>query len=71
MDLSNATWVKSSLSGDNSGNCVEVANLGDTAHPALVAVRDSKDPESPGLLFTPAEWDAFLGGVRAGRFGLG
>ncbi|WP_329430002.1 DUF397 domain-containing protein [Streptosporangium sp. NBC_01495] len=70
MDLSNATWVKSSFSGDNGGNCVEVANLRDTAdHPGLIAVRDSKDPEGPKLLFTPTKWNAFLNGVKADEFG--
>ena len=47
-------WRKSSYSGSDGGNCVEIA-----AHPALVHVRDSKDPEGPALAFTPAEWAAF------------
>jgi len=55
IDLSCAQWHKSSYSGQ-SGNCVEVArNL-----PALVAVRDSKAPESPKLLVSPETWRAFL-----------
>ena len=45
MDLSNATWRKSSYSGGNGGNCVEVAALPDDSR----AVRDSKDPEGPKL----------------------
>ncbi|GAA3104406.1 DUF397 domain-containing protein [Streptosporangium carneum] len=76
MDLSEARWIKSSLSGDNGGNCVEVAkpvNIVDGSahkaeHTALIAVRDSKDPEGPKLFFTPAEWDAFLNGVKAETF---
>ncbi|GAA2709278.1 MULTISPECIES: DUF397 domain-containing protein [Actinoplanes] len=65
MDLSRAAWRKSTRSG-SSGNCVEVAgNL-----PGVVAVRDSKDPSGPALLFTPAEWDAFLEGTKAGEFDL-
>ncbi|MGC5013527.1 DUF397 domain-containing protein [Streptosporangium sp. DT93] len=72
MDLSNVTWVKSSLSGDNGGDCVEVARLGNaTGRPGLVAVRDSKDPGGPALLFTPAEWDSFIGRVRTDGLGLG
>ncbi|MBG0815573.1 DUF397 domain-containing protein [Planomonospora sp. ID82291] len=64
MDLSAAVWRKSSRSGSNGGQCVEVAdNL-----PGVVAVRDSKDPDGPKLLFTPAEWRAFVGGVKAGEF---
>ncbi|MEV7908221.1 DUF397 domain-containing protein, partial [Streptomyces anulatus] len=47
MDLSIASWRKSSLSGGNGGQCVEVAaNL-----PGTVAVRDSKNPTGPKLLF--------------------
>ena len=64
MDLTGARWRKSSWSGNNGGNCVEVArNL-----PRVVAVRDSKDPEGPKLVFTPDEWRAFAAGVRDGEF---
>jgi Domain of unknown function (DUF397) len=63
VDLSRAVWRKSARS-NNGGACVEVAcNL-----PGLVAVRDSKDPDGPALIFTPDEWDAFLGGVLDGEF---
>lgn len=56
-------WTKSSLSMGN-GNCVEVAGLsGD-----LIQVRDSKRPRGAVLGFTPAEWDAFVSGVRNGEF---
>jgi hypothetical protein len=66
MDLSRAVWRKSSRSGGNGGNCVEVArNL-----PGVVAVRDSKDPDGPVLTFTAAEWEAFTAGVRDGEFDL-
>jgi hypothetical protein len=33
-----------------------------------VAMRDSKDPESPVLLFTPEQWGAFVAGVHADEF---
>jgi hypothetical protein len=56
-------WMKSSLSFAN-GNCVEVASLSG----GQVGVRDSKDSAGLVLRFTPAEWDAFLGGVRNGEF---
>jgi hypothetical protein len=36
----------------------------------VVAVRDSKDPAGPALVFTPAEWDAFVGGAKDGEFDL-
>jgi Domain of unknown function (DUF397) len=56
-------WIKSSLSYGN-GNCVEVAGLSDD----VIRVRDSKNVKGPVLGFTPAEWDAFVGGVRNGEF---
>ena len=62
-NLSRAVWRKSTRSGGNGGNCVEVAQLDDA-----VAVRDSKDRQGPVLVFTPAEWAAFLGGARDGEF---
>ncbi|MCW2877622.1 MAG: hypothetical protein JWQ95_1722 [Sphaerisporangium sp.] len=62
MDLSAAVWQKSSFSGGNGGQCVEVAaNL-----PGVVAVRDSKNPGGPKLIFTPTEWRSFVGGLKAG-----
>ncbi|GLX02404.1 DUF397 domain-containing protein [Microtetraspora sp. NBRC 16547] len=69
MDLSKARWRKASFSGDNGGNCVEVAEV--TDHARLIAVRDSKDPDGPKLFFTPAEWDAFIAGVKAAEFDIG
>ncbi|MFF4241473.1 DUF397 domain-containing protein [Actinomadura geliboluensis] len=48
MDLKNATWRKSSHSGSNGGDCVELADMAG----AVVAVRDSKDPDGPVLLLT-------------------
>ena len=64
IDLSGAVWRKSSRSGSNGGQCVEVAsNI-----PGIVAVRDSKNQGGPALIFTPSEWRAFLGGVKDGEF---
>jgi Domain of unknown function (DUF397) len=57
------TWRKSRYSNP-SGNCVELADL-----PAgSVAVRNSRFPDGPALIFTPAEWEAFIGGVKDGDF---
>jgi hypothetical protein len=65
VDLSRAVWRKSSYSGGNGGQCVEVArNL-----PGVVAVRDSKNPGGPSLIVTAGEWRAFLGGMRRGNLG--
>ncbi|SCG54829.1 DUF397 domain-containing protein [Micromonospora zamorensis] len=55
-DLLGAQWRKSTRSGDNNGNCLEVAdNL-----PGLVLVRDSKDPAGEALAFSPAAWISFV-----------
>ena len=64
MDLSSATWRKSSYSGGNGGNCVEVAVL----RGGGVAVRDSKDPDGARLAFTVDQWAAFTAGVKVGEF---
>jgi hypothetical protein len=58
-----AVWRKSSKSGV-MGNCVEVAAL-DTGE---FAVRNSRHPAGPALVFTRAEWLAFLRGVGHGEF---
>lgn len=57
-------WIKSSFSGPTGGNCVEVAFLAD----GEVAVRNSRHPDGPALIFTSAEWDAFVRGARGGEF---
>ena len=64
--ISNLTWTKSSYSGGQGGNCVEVARV----LPGLVAVRDSNDAEGPVLEFTPAQWLAFTAGIKHGRLDL-
>ena len=80
MDLTGVSWRKSSYSAGNGGDCVEVAevwrkssysgsNGGDCVEvartlPAAVAVRDSKDPDGPKLIFTPADWTAFTKTIR-------
>lgn len=64
LNLTGAAWYKSSRSSGN-GNCVEVAVIDDA-----IAVRDSKDRSGPVLVFTPAEWDAFVAGAKGGEFDL-
>ncbi|MFJ2649694.1 DUF397 domain-containing protein [Streptomyces sp. NPDC087420] len=63
VDLSHAVWQKSSYSSAN-GQCVEVAYVSD-----VVAMRDSKNPIGPALIFTPGEFNAFICGVADGEFG--
>ncbi|MGD9530400.1 DUF397 domain-containing protein [Pseudonocardia sp.] len=64
MDGADIRWFKSSFSSGNANGCVEVAFLPD----GRVAVRDTKNRELAPHHYTPAEWDAFLAGVRAGEF---
>lgn len=63
INLRSAEWFKSSYSS-GQGECVEAAHVTNGS----VAVRDSKDPTGPALVFAPAEWDAFVAGVRGGEF---
>ena len=65
IDLSGAAWRTSKMSQGTAG-CVEVADLGDR-----FAVRDSKNPDGPVLVFTPHEWRCFLDGARKGEFDPG
>jgi hypothetical protein len=62
-DLAGVRWRKSARSSAQ-GNCVELAQLPGQG----VAVRNSRDPGGPALLFTDAELEAFLGGVKDGDF---
>jgi hypothetical protein len=63
MPGSDSYWIKSSLSFSNS-NCVEVTQLPDGG----IGVRNSRFPSGEVLEFTPAEWAAFAGGMKAGEF---
>ena len=62
-DLPGARWRKSGRSSAQ-GNCVELARLGGSE----VAIRNSRHPGGPALVFTGAELDAFLEGVKDGDF---
>jgi hypothetical protein len=66
IDTATLGWRKSTRSNGGGGNCVEVAELADGGR----AVRDSKNPDGPVLLFTAGEWLAFTGGVKDGEFDL-
>ncbi|MFJ9079440.1 DUF397 domain-containing protein [Streptomyces sp. NPDC102278] len=58
-----AVWTKSRKSAAN-GQCIELAPLEE----GLIALRNSRDPEGPALLFTTEELDAFLDGAKKGEF---
>ncbi|MFE7756208.1 DUF397 domain-containing protein [Streptomyces sp. NPDC057418] len=68
------TWFKSSYSGSDGGNCLEVAYdwrkssyssdeggacIEVAAHPSAIHVRDSKIPEGPTFTVAPTTWSAF------------
>ncbi|MEV7545151.1 DUF397 domain-containing protein [Streptomyces sp. NPDC089915] len=74
-DLSAATWHKSSYSGGDGGDCLEMATWRKSthsdasngscvevcdAHPDLVPVRDSKQPEGPHVVFRAQAWAEFV-----------
>jgi hypothetical protein len=65
VDYSGARWRKSSRSGGQGGACVEVANLGDA-----VAIRDSKNPDGPGLAFSRREMAEFAARVKSGHLDI-
>jgi len=79
VDLTGAEWRKSRYSGQNGGQCVEIASVwrkssysgnngGDCVEIAsadlAVLVRDSKDPEGPRLAFASPGWRTFLAALR-------
>jgi hypothetical protein len=63
MDTPTWTWRKSTFSGGNGGNCVELGRRTDSTRGG--AVRDSKNPHGPVLM---ADLRAVLTTVQAGRF---
>jgi hypothetical protein len=62
-DLVDASWRKSSHS-NSQGNCVEFAELADGS----VAVRNSRFPQGPALVYTRAEISALIAGAKDGEF---
>lgn len=57
-------WRKAQRSVNN-GACVELASAG-----GRIAVRDSKDPGGPVLLYGPKDWHAFLAAAKQGKFDI-
>jgi len=62
-DLHDVSWRKSNHS-NSQGTCVELAGLPG----GQVALRNSRHPDSPALIYTPAEIDAFIRGAKDGEF---
>ncbi|WP_328905082.1 DUF397 domain-containing protein [Streptomyces sp. NBC_00234] len=79
-DLSTATWHKSSYSGGDGGDCLEVATWRKSTYsggsggdclevldnvPDAVPVRDSKMTDGPALVFRTAAWTTFVSGLKS------
>ncbi|MCH0539000.1 DUF397 domain-containing protein [Streptomyces sp. MUM 203J] len=60
LTLTGAIWRKSSYSGQNAGNCVEVAH----GVPGTVPVRDSKTPSGPVFSVSPRAWSVFVTALK-------
>lgn len=56
-------WRKSSYSGGNGGNCVEVGVAG-----SVIGLRDSKDPDGGVLVVSERAWNGFVSALRNGRY---
>ncbi|MFE6753745.1 DUF397 domain-containing protein [Streptomyces sp. NPDC057684] len=63
IDLSDASWRKSSYSNQDGGACVEVSD--DLT--VIVPVRDSKVSHGPVLVFPAAGWSSFVSAVKGGQ----
>jgi hypothetical protein len=63
LELHGARWLRSSYS-TGANNCVETARPACGPWAGLLAVRDSKDPAGPALLFSPGSWAGFTAGLR-------
>ncbi|QIY71702.1 DUF397 domain-containing protein [Streptomyces sp. RLB1-33] len=59
MNATELAWFKSSYSGNEGGECLEIATRSETVH-----IRDSKNLTGPTLAVTPTTWTAFLRTVR-------
>ncbi|GII79232.1 hypothetical protein Sru01_42140 [Sphaerisporangium rufum] len=64
-----AAWHISSFSPNGGSNCVEAGPLLDGS--GRIAVRHSRHPDGPMIIYSRTEWDAFLAGVRADEFTFG
>ena len=62
-ELDGASWLKSRRS-NSQGNCVEIAKLPEGSY----AVRNSRHPDGPALVYTHAEMEALILGAKDGDF---
>ncbi|MDJ0383220.1 DUF397 domain-containing protein [Streptomyces sp. G-G2] len=62
-ELTSVTWLKARVSVGN-GECIELADLPG----GEIAMRNSRHPEGPALIFTKAELHAFLTGAKGAEF---
>ncbi|MGC9381606.1 DUF397 domain-containing protein [Streptomyces sp. MH13] len=62
-DLPGVRWLRSSYS-TGANNCVETARPSSGPWAGLLAVRDSKDPAGPAVLFSPGSWASFTAGIH-------
>ena len=71
VDLTSAEWRTSSYSGGNGGQCIQVAAPASSpgGPSRLCAVRDSKDPAGPVLVFGATQWRAFAAAIKTGTLG--
>ncbi|MEU6224656.1 DUF397 domain-containing protein [Streptomyces sp. NPDC047042] len=60
---SDHTWYKSSYSGGDGADCLEVSD----GHPTHVPVRDSKNRRGPTLAFRTEAWEAFVEDLKQPR----
>ena len=72
MDLTSAGRQESPGRADDVASAIEVAVSAGSKEGSdhVITLRDPKDPGGPTLVFTPAEWEAFVAGVRDGEFDL-
>ncbi|MDT3396376.1 DUF397 domain-containing protein [Streptomyces sp. B1866] len=66
VDLSAATWRGSTYSNGSGGQCLQIAD----DLPAVVPVRDSKDPGRAPLVFESAAWSSFVTTVKRGNLSV-
>ena len=64
FDLTRAVWQRAE-GGEPDEGAVEIAFVDD-----LIGMRNSAEPDGPVLVFTQAEWDAFVAGAQDGEFDL-